>query len=311
MKRMAASRDSGIIILGVPRSGTTLLRRLLGWHPQVHCGGENFLLTAAARFLRSDKIVDGIDYGVLGGVAAAGLPAQQLIDDLRRLVESYLERMAKDAGKPRWATKTAIDSFYIPEIEQLFNGHARFVCVVRHGLDVALSLKDLCDANEVYLREIHEYIVRYPRPLMAFAQIWADITTGLLDLAERRPESAMALRYEDLTRNPAEEVSRLVEFLDLEQGHDLLDALVNDQPKGLGDWKTYERTTVDDTSVDRWRGLSSANVARLASTVNPVLERAGYGRVESTAIPSAQEAMRRYELSLSLQASRSRAKHDT
>jgi hypothetical protein len=307
---MTPTKRPGIVILGVPRSGTTLLRRLLNWHPEVHCGGESFLLTAAAKFLRADEIVDGIDYGVLGGLAASNIPPQELLDDLRGLVEKFFERMAQTAGKPRWASKTAIDSFYVPEIELLFQGRARFVCVVRHGLDVALSLKDLCDANEIYLREIHDYIVRYPRPLVAFAHLWADVTEKLLDLAARRPDSAIVLRYEDLVRAPSAEMERLARFLELEAGHDLLPALLNDRPKGLGDWKTYEKTAVEDSSIDRWRSLSAAAVTRLAPIVNPILERTGYLRVEAAAAPTSEQAMRRYELALSLQASRARSKRD-
>jgi hypothetical protein len=307
---MTSSKTPGIIVLGVPRSGTTLLRRLLNWHPEVHCGGESFLLTAASRFLRSDSIVDGIDYGVLGGLAAEGIPPEELIGDLRELVTKYLERAAQTADKPRWASKTAIDSFYVSEIERLFGGHARFVCVVRHGLDVALSLRDLCDANEVYLREIHDYIVRYPRPLVAFAHLWSEVTESLLDLANRRPDAAVIVRYEDLVRDPESEIERLTAFLELEPGHDLLPALTRDRPKGLGDWKTYEKTAVEDSSIDRWRDLSEAAISRLAPIVNPVLEQAGYPRVESGAMPDAEHAMRRYELSLSLQASRSRSQLD-
>jgi hypothetical protein len=307
---MNSSTNSGIIVLGVPRSGTTLLRRLLNWHPEVYCGGENFLLTAASRFLRSDSIVDGIDYGVLGGLAAEGIPPQELLGDLRDLVSKYLERAARAAGKSRWASKTAIDSFYVSEIEQLFACHARFVCVVRHGLDVALSLRDLCDANEIYLREIHDYIVRHPRPLVAFAHLWSDVTASLLDLANRRPDSAVVVRYEDLVHDPESQIARLTSFLELEPDHNLLQALTSDQPKGLGDWKTYEKTTVEDSSVDRWADLSEATVSRLAPIVNRVLEQAGYPRVKSGAIPEPEQAMRRYELSLSLQASRSRSQRD-
>ena len=40
----------GIVVLGVPRSGTTLLRRLLQAHPHIACPPETNLLSAASRF---------------------------------------------------------------------------------------------------------------------------------------------------------------------------------------------------------------------------------------------------------------------
>ena len=51
--------EKGVIILGCPRSGTTLLRRLLDSHPDLSCPGETFLFRGAARFLKEDTISGG------------------------------------------------------------------------------------------------------------------------------------------------------------------------------------------------------------------------------------------------------------
>jgi protein-tyrosine sulfotransferase len=303
----APSAAQGIIVLGVPRTGTTLLRRLLNGHRDICCPGETFLLASAARFLRADRVADGIDYGVLGGLAAAGIAREQALADLRGLVESLFGRIAARAGKPRWASKTAIDAFYLGEIEQLMAGHARFVCIVRHGLDAALSLKDLCDANEVYIREIHDYIVRNPRPLVAFAQLWADLTAALLGFAQRRGAEAIVLRYEDLVAQPAAVLDRVAAFLGLEPGSLRTEVLDRDSPSGLGDWKTYGKAGIDGASVGRWRSLGPASLQLLAPVVNPVLGRAGYDTIATGLAPDADLAMRRYEITMGMKAKRSRA----
>ena len=285
-----------------------MLRRLLNWHPEVFCGGETFLLTSAARFLRSDLIVDEIDYGVVGGLQAAGIAPDTLIGDLRKFVERYFRQLADAAGKPRWASKTAIDSFYVAEIERLFAGHAQFVCMVRHGLDSVLSLKELCDSNETYLREIHDYIIRYPRPLEAFAHLWSAVTGTLLDFAERHADSAIVLRYEDLVRQPGETLDRLTQFLAIAPGHALLEALAHDAPSGLGDWKTYGKAGLDSDSVGRWRTLGAATTSRLAPIVNPVLQRAGYDALDPGPAPDPGQSIRRYEMRMSALALRSRGR---
>jgi protein-tyrosine sulfotransferase len=302
----AAAPPQGIVVLGVPRTGTTLVRRLLNGHPAICCPGETFLLASAARFLQSDRVSEGIDYGVLGGLAAAGLPREQVLASLREFVVGFFRRIAERAGKPLWASKTAIDSFYLPQIEQLMAGHARFVCLVRHGLDTALSLRDLCDANEIYIREIHGYIARDPRPLAAFARLWAEITGSLLDFAGRRGPDAIVLRYEDLIAQPAAELARLAGFLGLEPGSLALKALGEDAPSGLGDWKTYARSGVEASSVGRWRELGAASLHPLAPIVNPVLVRAGYDGVPAGPAPDADQAMRRYEITMAMQAKRVR-----
>lgn len=297
----------GIVVLGAPRTGTTLLRRLLNGHPDICCPGETFLLASAARFLRPDYVSEGIEYGVLGGLAAAGIPRDQVRAALRGLVESFFRQLAARAGKPRWASKTAIDAFYLPEVEQLMAGHARFVCIVRHGLDTALSLKDLCDANETYIREIHAYVARNPRPLVAFAELWADVTGGLLDLAARRAGESLLVRYEDLVAQPQSTLNRLAAFLELAPGSLAATSLCEDAPSGLGDWKTYGKPAIEASSVGRWRTLAPATLALVAPLVNPVLARAGYEPVSAGPAPDADQAMRRYEITMGLQAKRSRA----
>jgi hypothetical protein len=227
---------------------------------------------------------------------------------LRELVEDCFRRIAAKAGKPRWASKTAIDSCYLPEIEKLLAGRARFVCIVRHGLDTALSLVDLCAANEVYIRELHEYIVREPRPLVAFARFWADVTSGLLDFTGRHGADSILLRYEDLVTGTGVVLDRLADFLGLERGSLAESSLDRDSPSGLGDWKSYGKTGIDAGSVGRWKTLRAASLHQLAAVVNPVLRRAGYDTVDAGAPPDADRALRRYEVSLAMQAKRSRGR---
>ena len=72
------SSDLPIIIIGCPRSGTTLLRRLIGAHPRLDCPGESFLLRAAVRFLRGERVAEGIDYGPLGGLLPLGFEPEEV-----------------------------------------------------------------------------------------------------------------------------------------------------------------------------------------------------------------------------------------
>ncbi len=261
-------------------------------------------MTSCARFLRGDRIVDGIDYGVIGGLGSAGIPEQRVFEALRTLTEQFNDEIARRDQKRRWCMKTAIDSFYVPEIEKLFAGHAKFICLLRHGLDASLSLDDLCRANEVYVRELHEYIRMHPRPLEAFARAWVDVTTDLLELAERHPDSTAVIRYEDLVQNPGETMSRIMQFLGEEWPPGLERQLREDLPQGIGDWKTYSTRMVGVGSIDRWRQLSQGSLALLAPIVNPLLVRCGYAAVTSPPPLSSTEAMRRYELAMSLQAMR-------
>ena len=294
----------GIVVLGLPRSGTTLLRRLINAHPAIHCGGETFLLRAAARFLESDTIVDGIDYGVVGGLGASGVDESTINARLRHMVETYFEEMATAAGKPRWASKTAVDSFYTEEIERVFGDHVQFVCVVRHGADVVLSLIDLSQANEAYIDELHRYVGRYQRPLEAFAHAWVDITGALINLAARRPENVHLLSYEGLTANPDQTLRSLFVFLGESYDKSLIGrAMSGHDVRGLGDWKTWSRRGIDSDSTQRWKCLRADQLSRLGRIMNPTLERGGWDPLPVSALPDSATAMRRYELAMMINAS--------
>ena len=64
--------SKGVVILGHPRSGTTLLRRLLGAHSRLHGMPETHLLGACARFLDGDETADGLTLSVLTGLHFLG-----------------------------------------------------------------------------------------------------------------------------------------------------------------------------------------------------------------------------------------------
>ena len=149
----APSGLAPVVVLGFPRSGTTLLSRILDAHPEVSCPPETNLLGACGRFLRESG-TDGPPLGVLSGLALAGIPPEDLLAELRRLVFSLHARLA--GGKPVWMEKSGFDIFYLDEIERLLAGHCRFLCLVRHPLDVVASVKELVDKAGHYMPELRE-----------------------------------------------------------------------------------------------------------------------------------------------------------
>lgn len=301
----ASARYDGIIVLGCPRSGTTLLRRLLDAHPNIAAPGETHLFAACARFLLSERAVDGMDVGVLSGLGYAGFESQEVLDRLREFAFAFRREHAASEGKTRWAEKTAVDAFHVDAISRLCGRHAYFICITRHGLDVACSMRDWCDKAQVYFSDLHRYIQRYARPLEAFCHAWVDVTAALRDFVSRHPENAIAVRYEDFVANPASEMRRLIEFVGESWESDLLSrGLAQTDSKGFSDWKTFSKTEIDASSVGRWRALSSATRADLAQIVNTTLLDCGYDAIEIENGGTDDDARRRYELGLRLQSMR-------
>jgi hypothetical protein len=302
---MAPAAYEGIVVIGAPRSGTTLLRRILNAHPDIACPGETNVLSACARFLHSETIAEGVDVGVLSGLQFAGFAEDDVLERLRELAFGFHREAARREGKSRWASKTAFDAFHLDAIERLCGEHAYFVCLQRHGLDVAWSLKELCDANGVYLSELHAYVVRHPRPLEAFAHAWVDLSRATRAFVERHPTNAVLVKYEELAGDPEATTKRIAAFVGVDWTPGWLEkAMEPPQRIGLGDWKTYAKDKVDTESVGRWRQLSAHTIGLLGAICNETLVASGYEPVP-VAERSVQEARRRYELGLRVK-SRSR-----
>lgn len=308
---MQAGGFEGIVILGAPRSGTTLLRRILDNHPNIACPGETGLLTAAARFLQTERIAEGVETGVLSGLAYAGFSETETLSRLREFVFGFHREVARKAGKARWAEKSAFDAFHIPAIERLCGEDIMFVCLQRHGLDVVCSIDELCQKKQSFAPELHDYIRRCPHPLEAFARAWVDAARAVHEFAQRHPQNAISLSYEDLVADPERELERLFTGLGEPWEPSVLErALANRANVGLGDWKTYARSTIDAASVGRWRKLSRSTQARLAEIANPTLELLGYGRVDAPPQEDAATARRRYELGLLIKPMQSDASNE-
>jgi hypothetical protein len=136
-------------VVGVGRSGTTLLRLMLDAHPQVAIPPETHfipeLIEVADRGgLDPERAVEVIasvrqwgDFGFTRGELVERLRAAGDLDaavTIRAFFAAYAERH----GKPRWGDKTPIYVESIPAIAATLP-EARFIHLIRDGRDVALS----------------------------------------------------------------------------------------------------------------------------------------------------------------------------
>ena len=139
-------------VVGVNRSGTTLLRMMLDAHPELTMPPETHFVpelidvaeageaTPEALLATITKQREWGDFGLTEEQLLDAFGAIEPLnagDALRAFYALYAERI----GKPRWGEKTPI---YVKSIRKIHRAlpEARFVHVIRDGRDVALSIRD-------------------------------------------------------------------------------------------------------------------------------------------------------------------------
>ena len=188
--------DAPIFVLGQPRTGTTLIERIISSHSQVHSSGELQQFGMAVR--RLSKHTDPRRFSKQLFESALEL-------DCARVGAVYMESTRRVQGDtPRFVDKLPQNYFYIPMILKALP-NARIVHLTRDPMDACFaSYKQLfADAylHSYDLEEMARHHCRY-RGLMA---AWR----------ERFPGRFLDISYEKTVSDLEPNARRLVEFLGL------------------------------------------------------------------------------------------------
>lgn len=287
------------VLLGFPRSGTTLLARLLDAHPQISCPPETHSLTAAARFLSEQDAVEGPPIGVLSGLNFLGFEAEEVMGPLREMVFGFHARIAGDAAV--WIEKTGVDIFHLETLEPFLSGHARFIALVRNPLDVIASNLDLAAAMGAPLADLAAATAGHADPFEGLARAWIDRVQALDALVARQGTAAFKLSYEALTERPAETLSELLDWIGAApaDGAALAEGALAAAPRfGLGDFRVNETTAIRPPQANGWRKrLPRAAAARIVPILAPEMARQGYAVPKVPRLPSREDAVRQFVMS--------------
>ena len=199
-----------IFLLGVSRSGTTLLRVMLDRNTQLAVPDESFFIpTLAERHPRAvdrEAFLDDLrrlpslrDWGVpLDAVAARLRPGITIGPAIAAVYETY----AAEHGKARWGDKTPMYMRYLDVIARLFP-RATYIHLIRDGRDVAMSFLQMPEG-------ISQRSWALPRTVSDVACMWrAEVTAARRLGGEVGAAHYLEVRYEELVSDPATELERI------------------------------------------------------------------------------------------------------
>jgi hypothetical protein len=212
-------------VVGVPRSGTTLLRLMLDAHPQLAIPPETNFIPRLVRAWRrldrrgaseEDKRAKAFevlrrhrrwaDWNVAEEALRRRLARTPLTlgDAARSLHLEYGERV----GKPRWGDKTPMYLRDMTLIQEALP-EARFIHLLRDGRDVAVSWTEVSWGTETVLEAAEEWVTRIRKARRSSRRLV--------------PGTYLEVRYEDLLAEPERVLRRVSEFVELPWDSRMLD----------------------------------------------------------------------------------------
>lgn len=237
--------DQLIFMISLPRSGSTLLQKILGGHSDIYTRSEPWLMLHPLYALKTE----GIQTRYNAKLAAAGV--QNFLQELPAGDENYYSARLRDcylslyapylnaSGKERFLDKTPRYYEIFDELQKTFP-RAKFIVLYRNPLAVFASIL------ETWVKGSYEKLKNYQ----------CDLYEGVEFL--QRDFTAYAnthvVRYEELLLNPEGETEALFDFLQLPNQPDCIDyGLQNSERWMYGDPETvYKKTRPDSQHIDAW-----------------------------------------------------------
>lgn len=286
-----------IFVVGNSRSGTTMMGRVLGGHPEVFTFGElhffeqlwspedrkrrvekDEAMGMAARLLCIQR--DG--YLIQGDTARFHEEAKEVISSaspgvstLADVFRAFLSYEASKNGKKIPCDQTPRNVFYIGDILQLYP-EAQVLNMVRDPRDVLLSQKRkwrtrFLGDKYIPLKEAFRSWINY-HPV-TISKLW----NGSISAADRFGDHGRvySLRFEDLLADPEKSVRKVCEFIDVSFDEAMLKV-----PQIGSSSEVYQpdRKGIKQDRARSWRkgGLSPTEIFLCQKMTSVLAERHGY-----------------------------------
>ncbi|QIB34271.1 sulfotransferase family protein [Ancylobacter pratisalsi] len=245
-----------IFLIGVHRSGTSLVRRMFNSHSKIACPPETFYLEHYVRMLE--------DPVTFSGYEGFGYDREAMRADIAATASRLHEAFRLTQGKERWADKTPQYVWWTEGIDRLFGGRPYYVLIQRHPYDIVFSLvarkwrfndiEDLFTSNLTYVR---------------------DSVAKMNEFEAAHPDRCIRLRYETLTTNPTDELTRVLTFLGEQFEPGMLTFYEKSHNQGLEDPMVLGTRGISG-SHENWRSWTDAQKQEAAQILGETAKGLGY-----------------------------------
>ncbi len=260
MSRDVSHFPAVCFLLGVPRSGTTLLAHLLQQHPDITAPPEPWLMLALEAFGR-------VDHRHAAGASLIQVATHEFLGRIdhisvsRAFADAAYSQYLAAAGKRTLIDKTPRYWMVLDYLRSLYP-EAPHILLLRNPYAIAASLKstwgipfvsERCPPTSVSC--LADLVIGTPTAAVALAL--ADLVLGLPALAAQRGRPhTQIVHYERLVERPDEEIRHVIAALGYDPSGITVPAVEQTEYLRLssfGDRRLLKKKAVDNRSVETWR----------------------------------------------------------
>lgn len=279
-----------LFIVGAPRSGNTLTRRVLMASGQIYIPPETYVLGEllvrwrkwrgltwrekvwlfCAYFDRHKKFAD-FEIESLSPLAASAVALPEDQQTLPTLIDRFYAFMAREHGftEKRWGDKTPWNTMYLKDIVKAYPD-AYYLYLKRDGRDVVAS-----------------QLKSDMRDFEASATRWIDANTACQRHLKRARRAPLEIAYEELVTDPETVFSAIFDWADLDFEANYLTRI----PERLGDVGRHDHHAavtrpITASSIGKWRdSLSAQQFGTLPPAFADMMQALGYATGASKSDP--------------------------
>ena len=297
-----------IFVVGAPRSGTTLLAKILGRHKEIlaPAPGETWFFediwTRRSEFgeLKSSAELDPVAERLLSNFRRFdGIEAQLIVDrELNKddvikyalelgggyggLYFAFTNLMAIKCGKSYYCDDTPKHLFYLETILEMFP-EVKIICCIRDPRGFLASYKNMANLNRIADNSDEQTRVGKLYHPVVTASLW--LASARLIHKFSRPyfsDRILLVQYEKFVKNPVIQTQRICDFIELDFSNEML--MVSDHNSSFG---VRNHPGIFTNSVDGWnKFLSLEEVWWVETLTKKMMRTFGYDLSEPKVSPS-------------------------
>ncbi len=234
-----------IFIFSLPRSGSTLLQKILMSHSKIDSVSEPWILLPFLYTLKPEGVFTEYDAGtcyraIQDFISNMPNKEQDYINAIRSFAISLYDKIC-DPNARYFLDKTPRYYLIIQLIADLFP-NAKFIFLFRNPLEVLASIIKTWGKGKFKI--YHSYLDLYEGPKL--------LAQGYRQFKER----SLKIRYNDLVISPEATLRKIFEYLELEYKVDVINYFSKIKLKGrMGDPYNYRYIKIEKKSLENWKKI--------------------------------------------------------